>query len=74
MRRYGSPIHGKRFLGNKNKKEVHDLDNEKTGANECQINEIIAAGNATTFTPDTLKQADSEGYDNCAHCIGRSER
>jgi len=36
----------KRFVGNTDKKEVHDLDNEKTGANECQINEIIRAGHA----------------------------
>ena len=32
-----------RFLGNENTTEVHDLNNEKTGANECQINEILAA-------------------------------
>src|SRR5262245_32761587 len=31
--------YGERYLGNKSpsKKEVHDLDNEKTGTNECQI-------------------------------------
>lgn len=74
MRRYGPPINGKRFVGNKNKKEVHDLDNEKTGPNECQIDEIIRAGNALTFAPDTLSEAHSQGYDNCAYCIGRSER
>ena len=73
-RRQGPPTHGKRYVGNTDKKEVHDLDNEQTGANECQINEIIAAGHARTFTPDKLERAHSEGYDNCAHCIGGSTR
>lgn len=68
-RRPWPPTKGKRYVGNTNTKEVHDLDNEKYGANECQIDEIIAAGHAVTFTPDTLSQAHSEGYDNCAHCI-----
>ena len=27
-----------------------------------------------TFTPDTLGQAHSEGYDNCAYCLGGSRR
>lgn len=74
MRRQGPPTYGKRYVGNTNKIEVHDLDNEQTGANECQINEIIAAGHARTFSPDTLEQAHNEGYDNCAHCLGGSTR
>jgi hypothetical protein len=75
MRRYGYPINGKRFVGNTTeKKEVHDLDNEKTAPNECQIDEIIRAGHARTFNPDTLDQAHNEGYDNCAYCIGSSKR
>ncbi len=76
MRRQGAPTYGRRFVGNTNpdKKEVHDLDNEKTGENECQINEIIAANHAKIFNPDTLQQAHNEVYDNCAHCIGGSTR
>jgi len=73
-RRNGSPTYGKRFVGNRNKKEVHDLDNEKTKPNECQIDEIIKAGHAVTFNPDTLTQAHAEKYDNCKHCIGNSLR
>lgn len=68
-RRNGAPTYGKRFLGNRNKSEVHDLDNEK---HMCQINEIIRAGHAVTFTPDTLAEAHRRGYDNCAYCIGNS--
>ena len=73
-RRHGEPTYGKRFLGNRSKKEVHDLDNEQTGQNECQINEIIRAGNAKIFTPDSLDQAHKDGYDNCHYCLGGSKR
>ena len=60
-------------LGNSSpsKREVHDLRNEKTN---CQINEIIGASHAVVFSPDTLAQARSEGYDNCANCVGSSTR
>lgn len=71
------PIHsreGQRYLGNSSKKEVHDLSNEDKRPNACQIDEIIAAGNAVRFVPDTLEQAHSEGYDNCAYCLGGSTR
>ncbi|MCA9217175.1 MAG: hypothetical protein KDB27_29100 [Planctomycetales bacterium] len=63
----------KRYLGNGSptKKEVHDLQNEKT---QCQIDEIIRAGHAVVFTPDTLTQAHAEGYDNGHYCIGNSRR
>ena len=61
----------KRYLGNTNKTEVHDLHNETT---QCQINEIIAARHAVVFTPDTLAQAHNDGYDNVHYCIGNSTR
>lgn len=60
-----------RFLGNTNTKEVHDLHNESLN---CQIDEILAAGHAVVFSPDTLGQAHSEGYDNGHYCIGGSTR
>ena len=45
-RRYTGRMSGERYLANASpsKMEVHDLDNEKTAKNECQIDEIIAAG------------------------------
>lgn len=63
----------KKYLGNSDTDhmEVHDLLNEKR---QCQINEIISAGNAVVFYPDTLEQAHNEGYDNGAYCIGDSMR
>ena len=73
-RRFGSPLFGNRYCGNRHKKEVHDLDREDTFLSGCQIDEIIRAGNAKAFSPDSLAQAHSEGYDNCAKCIGGSRR
>jgi hypothetical protein len=63
-----------RYLGNKNTKEVHDLDNEDSSPSGCQIDEIIRAGHAVEFTPDTLQTAHGLGYDNCAKCLGGSRR
>ena len=71
-RRSGPPTFGRRYVGNTKKDVVHDLDNEMTGPNECQINGIICNGHAVIFNPDTLSQAHNEGYDNCAYCIGGS--
>jgi len=73
-RRPGHPTYGKRYVGNTKKTEVHDLDNEQTGKNECQIDEIIRAGHAVTFDPDTLEQAHKKAFENCAYCIGSSRR
>lgn len=61
----------RRYLGNENTTEVHDLQNEKT---QCQIDEILAANHAAGFDPDTLAQAHKEGYDNGHYCIGGSTR
>jgi hypothetical protein len=73
-RRPGSPLYASRYCGNTNKREVHDLDNENTSPSGCQIDEIITAEHAKAFDPDTLEQAHAEGYDNCAYCIGGSQR
>jgi len=66
----------KRFLGNSypSRMEVHDLENEDASPTACQIDEIITARHAVVFDPDTLQQAYSERYDNCAYCIGASTR
>ena len=50
---------------------IIDLDNEKS---QSQIDEIIAAGHARIFAPDTLSQAHREGYDNGDWCIGGGSR
>lgn len=71
-RRRTGHMNGEQYLGNTSKKEVHDLDKEQTGANQCQIDEIIRAGNDKPFT--SLAAAHSAGYDNCAYCLGSSAR
>jgi len=69
-----STRNGKKFLGNKNKTEVHDLKKEDKNLNGCQIDEFLGKGHGVGFIPDTLEKAKSEGYDNCAKCIGGSTR
>lgn len=59
-----------RYLGNRNTKEVHDLNNEQK---MCQISKI-KAGHIVRFNPDSLTEAHSKGYDNCHWCIGGSTR
>jgi len=73
-RRYSGHMRGERYLANASpsKREVHDLDNERTGAYQCQIDEIIRAGNDHPY--DSLGLAHSHGYDNCAYCLGNSTR
>jgi len=68
MRRNYPPFNSKRYIGNTNTNEVHDLDNEKTA---CRINEI-KFNHITNFSPDTYFEAKRRGFDNCAHCIGGS--
>ena len=65
---------GKRFLGNRDKKEVHDLKCEDASQNGCQVNEFIRSDNAVGFIIDTLDQAHQERYTTCARCIGRTEK
>jgi len=70
-RRYTGHMAGERYLANTSpsKLEIHDLDNEKT---DCQINEIIKAGHDKPY--NSLETARSDGFDNCAYCIGGSTR
>lgn len=63
--------YGKQYLGNTNTREVHDLQREQRN---CQIDEIMRARHAVTFSPDTLSQARTDGFDNCAYCLGSSTR
>lgn len=70
-RRWRGHMSGEQFLANTSatKREVHDLDAE---TNQCQIDEIIAAGHDKPYT--TLDAARRDGYDNCAYCLGNSRR
>lgn len=68
-RRWTGNMNGERYLGNRNKMEVHDLDNEKS---QCQIDKIIRAGHDVPFT--SLQVAKNRGYDPCAWCLAGSRR
>jgi hypothetical protein len=68
-RRFRGNMSGERYCGNTATKEVHDLDNENTN---CQIDEIIKAGNDRPF--NTLTEALAAGYRACAWCLGSSRR
>lgn len=71
-RRTTGNMNGERYLGNTANLEVHDLDNEDTSGNGCQINEIIAAGHDKPF--NSLSAAHDAGYDDCDKCLSGSTR
>ena len=62
-------MNGEKFLGNKSKRELHDLDNEKP---QCYIDEIIQCSNEIPF--NFVFEAKHSGFDNCAYCIGKSAK
>jgi hypothetical protein len=55
---------GERYLGDKKKKEVHDLEHETP---ECKIEGIVRAENDIAFR--TIDDAHDQGYSNCPHCV-----
>ena len=70
-RRLARPLYGVKYCANtaSGKKQVHDLDNEKT---QCQIDEIVASGQAKPY--NYLADAYNAGYDNCRWCLaGQAE-
>lgn len=56
-----------RYLGNSNKRELHDLKNQKLA---CQIDEI-KADHRVNFKAQ--KEALALGYDFCAYCFGKDK-
>jgi hypothetical protein len=65
MRRTTGKMNGEQYLANTSTKIVHDLDPEMV---ECQIDEIIKAGNDAPFSSQSA--ANAAGYTDCQHCIG----
>lgn len=62
-----------RFLINDNpaRLEVHDLDNEKFGQNQCQIDEIQSFRYLNSTSLNDLKTwlNLNPSYDACAYCL-----
>ena len=50
-RRIGYPLYNNRYCGNKNKMEVHDLDNEDKNASGCQIDEMMVLWSSVQLYP-----------------------
>ena len=65
-RRFRSPYNNKRYLGNTNEMKVHDLDNEDTDENACQIDEIK---NEHIRMFDYHFEAKDDGFTDCTHCF-----
>ncbi len=53
------------YLGDNNKRQVHDLLNLK---DKCQMDQIKIV-HKRYFIPDSFTQANSEGYTSCFWCI-----
>ena len=68
-RKSSGRMNGERYLGNKNKFEVHDLDNECA---DCKINDILSSENEVPFS--SLQFADDLGFDRCPFCLGGLKR
>jgi hypothetical protein len=67
MRRHRPPYEGRRFIGDKRFKVVHDLDAEAREVCGCSI-DVIPLGDVVTFEPDELWEARRMGFDPCPHC------
>ncbi|MGD8717293.1 MAG: hypothetical protein PVH29_00595 [Candidatus Zixiibacteriota bacterium] len=69
VRRGDPPFYGRRYVGDKRGRVVHDLEREAPGRRGCCIPEILIS-DVVTFEPDTLREAYREGFDYCPFCIG----
>lgn len=67
-----------RFLINDNpaRLEVHDLTNEKTGSNECQIDEIVSYRHLISKEIAGLITwlRKNPSYDGCKYCLPQFHR
>lgn len=63
----GKDIRSTRYLGNSATRELHDLNNEKTG---CRIDKM-RFDHMVNFK--TIKMAEGAGYDFCAYCFGKEK-
>ena len=71
VRRRELPFDGRRYVGDKRTRIVHDLDRESCSARGCHVSDIMSA-DVVTFEPDTLREAYRRGFDFCPSCIGET--
>jgi hypothetical protein len=60
---------GEKYLGNRDNKEVHDLERETP---ECLIDKIMRADNEIAFR--TIDDAHDQGYKDCPYCMDEDAR
>lgn len=68
-RRDYPPFNNHRYVGDRRRRVVHDLDRECHGPGGCQVS-AIPLTDVVIFDPDTLKEAYRRGFENCPACIG----
>jgi hypothetical protein len=71
VRRTDPPFYGHRYVGDKRKRLVHDMERETGGVRGCRILEILLP-DVEIFEPDTLREAYRHGYEFCPCCIGET--
>jgi len=69
VRRSEPPFDGRRYVGDKRRRLVHDLEHEARDARGCHISDITPP-DVVIFEPDTLREAYRRGFDYCPFCIG----
>jgi hypothetical protein len=55
-----------RWLGDKDRMRVHDLDNT---VDACAIDDLMERETFASFGPDVLPEARNRGYKPCPHCV-----
>ena len=63
-----TPKFDKRFLGDLASGEVHTKGSASLGC--CRPAELVEAGTAVIFNPDTILRAELEGFVRCPWCLG----
>jgi len=62
-----------RYLGDKRKQVVYDLDTDDPDAHEA-IGELLASERFLAFSPDTLDEARNRGYRPHRSAVGADDR
>jgi hypothetical protein len=75
MIRAHAPFYGKRFIGDKKKKIVHDtlFEADLIRLKACHIDELIS-DDIQTFGPDSLAEAKSQDFAPCPVCLWTERR
>ncbi len=62
-------LEDQRYLGDAQRKVLHDLLHEDPTPKGCQTYALTQSQQAFRFEPDSIKQAQAEGYVLCPKCF-----